>query len=78
MEKSWFCSICENKIDVIHYAIRDMKPSESCTEWFWRHFVGAVTIGLKRRKHAVIIPVCDSCAKARLTNNMAGSEQVAC
>lgn len=64
------CSICGNKSCEIHYAIRDTIIYETYSRWFWRHVVCLLTLGLKR-KHAVIIPVCDHCANSLLSHNIA-------
>jgi hypothetical protein len=69
------CSICGVRIGDIHYAIRDMKPTETYFEWLWRHVVRLFAFGLKSRKHAVILPVCDDCATMRLAHNLAGASK---
>ncbi len=62
----------------MHYAIRDMKATETYFEWLGRHVLRLFAYGLKSRKHAVILPVCDTCAQGRLAYNIAGrSEHVA-
>jgi hypothetical protein len=66
------CSICDIKIGDMHYAIRDMKPTETYFEWLWRHVVTLFTFGLNSRKHATILPVCDVCARGRLAYNIGG------
>ncbi len=71
MENS--CVICSRPIDAIHYAIRDMKPHETYGEWLWRHIVRVLTFGLKSRKYATILPVCDGCTEMRLASNIAGA-----
>lgn len=45
------------------FAIRDIKPEETDWQWFWRHVKGILSLGLRRRKYRVIIPVCDVCAE---------------
>lgn len=70
-KKVWPCSICVSTITGrINYAIRDVVPNETSSQWFWRHVIGFFTIGIKRKKHAFILPVCDSCVRERLHNNM--------
>jgi hypothetical protein len=72
------CSICKGEMGEMHYAIRDMKPNETYFEWLGRHVVCLFAFGLKSRKHATIIPVCDECAQGHLACNIAGrSEHVA-
>ncbi len=66
------CAICNTKVEAINYAIRDMRPTETYLEWLWRHVVCVATFGLKSRKHAVILPVCQDCTKMRLAYNIAG------
>lgn len=72
------CGICNAKMDEMHYAIRDMKATESYGEWLLRHIACLLTFGQKSRKHAIIIPVCGNCTNTRLSYNIAGvSERVA-
>jgi len=72
------CVICQCEVLKMHFAIRDMKVHESYIGWLWRHVHCILAFGLTSRKHAVILPVCDGCAKLRLEYNIAGvSEEVA-
>lgn len=57
------CTLCAGPIEQIHFAIRDMKPTETGPQWFWRHIVGLFTVGFVRRKFATILPVCEPCVK---------------
>ncbi len=77
MAKVRLCSICGKPLAEVNFAIRDFCPKETGPEWLWRHIVGALTIGLKRRKYAVIIPVCPECVEVRRTANIAGEEETA-
>lgn len=64
-----FCALCNARIQKMHFAIRDMKPVEGYFEWLVRHILCVLTFG-HSRKRAVIIPICDSCAKAHIVYNI--------
>jgi hypothetical protein len=66
------CTICYIPIETVRFAIRDIVPYETTAGWLWRHVVGFCTFGFKRRKYAVILPVCHVCAGERLAYNIAG------
>ena len=70
MGKEMSCSICGGAMETMHYAIRDMKPTESYIQWLWRHVVTLFTVGLTSRKFATILPVCETCVRDRLSHNI--------